>query len=461
MAGENDLIEISVLSGQSERSTLTFTPGTPANPVSVGTAGQWVVLGDGVNPVHVYLVFDGRNVHAAAAAPNMHVLLAGTPVGTGWARAPVPCELRFGGVCLIMRFAPRTGGYVEEERTVHDGGALWHAAQRAVQDAVDKARQGPSPEAPPLGGQFPPPRPAAGMPSDLGATIPMDNQLAFRDAAKTISSAPPPADDSPTTVRATAVGAPPAPPPVAAPAQQEVTMIAPQPLMPRPGYGPPPGGPSAAAPPGYPPAAPPVNASSPPVAPGPSADTNPGTASATNVKGYWQSASPVKKATLVLMPFALVMSYLMLQPEAPPPPPKVIAAAGSAAKHAAALRDAGVAPASSAQASTSDASDTASAVAAGASGGSLAGGGAADAASDQATTPPAPLDGHPEAAPKLSALPPGKRTPERLALDAVAAGSFDEASKQYAALAAAHPDDPSYKEAARILRDKTAQPQAR
>ena len=126
-----------------------------------------------------------------------------------------PCSVRapIGGVCLIMRFAPRTGGYVEEERTVHDGGALWHAAQRAVQDAVNKARQGPSPEAPPLGGQFPPPRPAAGMPSDLGATIPMDNQLAFRDAAKTISSAPPPADDSPTTVRATAVGAPPPRPP--------------------------------------------------------------------------------------------------------------------------------------------------------------------------------------------------------------------------------------------------------
>jgi hypothetical protein len=39
----------------------------------------------------------------------------------------------------------------------------------------------------------------------------------------------------------------------------------------------------------------------------------------------------------------------------------------------------------------------------------------------------------------------------------VAAGSFDDASKLYATLAAAHPDDPSYKEAVRILREKTGQ----
>ena len=42
----------------------------------------------------------------------------------------------------------------------------------------------------------------------------------------------------------------------------------------------------------------------------------------------------------------------------------------------------------------------------------------------------------------------------RLALDLAAAGAFDDAAKRYDSLAAAHPDDPSYREAARILRTK-------
>ena len=45
---------------------------------------------------------------------------------------------------------------------------------------------------------------------------------------------------------------------------------------------------------------------------------------------FWQAASPVKKATLVLMPFALIMAFLMLRDESAPPPR--VATAG--AKHA-------------------------------------------------------------------------------------------------------------------------------
>ena len=70
MPGETEIIEISVLSGQSDRAAMTFAPGAPANPVSVGTAGQWSVSAEGVGPVQLYIVFDGRSVHVASAAPN-------------------------------------------------------------------------------------------------------------------------------------------------------------------------------------------------------------------------------------------------------------------------------------------------------------------------------------------------------------------------------------------------------
>lgn len=485
MPTETDLIEISVLSGHSDRSAMTFVPGAPANPISVGAAGQWVVSAEGVGPVQLYVVFDGRSVHVASAAPNAQVLLAGAAVGASWVKAPIPCELRFGGACLILRYAPRTAAHVEEERTVHDGGALWQAAQRAVQDAAEKARQRPGGESPPLGGEFPSPRPAAGAPSDfgatvpldmqspvreaakplLGATVPMDAQGAFREAlARATSSAPPPmTDDSPTTVRAPPAASP-LPPPN--PVEQDVTMIAPQRLMPRVGgpsapqggYAPP--GASGAPVPGY---APPTNASSPGVQPlpAPQEPTSPAAAGAakgaSEVKAYWQSASPVKKATLILMPFALVMSYLMLQPEAPPPPPKIIVGAGAAAKRAGTLHDGGVSVSGASLVQTSEAGGASGEVGAG----EAADGGAGEAASagavDQAGTATVP-SGHPEAPPKLVALPPGKRTPDRVALDAVAAGSFDEASRLFGALAAAHPDDPTYKDAARILREKNAEP---
>jgi hypothetical protein len=480
MPGEHDLIEISLLSGQSDRPALTFTPGAPQNPVSVGTAGQWIVSAEGVGPVHLYLVFDGLSVHVASASANAQVLLAGSAVGANWVKAPIPCELRFGGACVIMRYAPSTVAHVEEERTVHDGGALWQAAQRAAQDAMEKARQAAGAQSPQLGAQFAAPRPAAGAPlmfgstvpldvqspvheppkPNFGATVPMDNQAAFREAvAKATSSAPPPMnDDAATTVRAPP-GA--SPPPQASPpgAEQDVTMIAPQRLMPRMG-GPsgPPGGYAPTPPPtaGYAPA---MNA--PPAGVQPTRalqePTHPGAADvpgAATVKGYWQAASPVKKATLVLMPFALVMSYFMLQPEAPPPPPKVIAGAAASAKRAGTLRDGGMAAAGSSANALSDAGAAAHEVPEGV----VAAGTASGGATDEAPTT-APPESHPETPPpKLAPLAPGKRTAERMALDAVAAGSFDEAAKLLAALAAAHPDDPSYKEAARILREKSGQP---
>jgi hypothetical protein len=475
MAPEAQFIEISLLSGQSDRPILTFTPGTPANPVSVGgaAAAQWSVLAEGVSPIHLYIVFDGRSVHVAAAAPTAQVLLAGAPVGVNWARAPVPCELRFGGACVIMRYAARQA-YPVEEQTVHDGGALWHAAQQAVRDAIGRAQQGPPPENAErtiaMPGAMPgvsgtgsePPRPAAGSPAPFASTLPL--LTAQEVMAKAQSSFPPPPNaaplspippgDDPPTMRAPF--GPGQVPRVSAP--NEATAIAPQPLVPRQGgspfafptAGPLPPGASGAFGSSPPPANTPARVPLSPADPARAMNTAPGErAEPAKAPGYWQSASMVKKITLVLMPFALGLSYFMLVPEPPAPPAKVVPGAGASAKRAAQARDSGAAEAR----------------AAGAAGSVTEGGapiaevtadaGGANEVPDQPSA--AVVSPVPDNAPKMAPLPRGARTPERQALDAVAAGSFDEASKLYTTLAASHPDDPSYKEAARILREKTGQ----
>ena len=179
--------------------------------------------------------------------------------------------------------------------------------------------------------------------------------------------------------------------------------------------------------------------------------------------GYWKSASNVKKATILLMPFVLVLSFFMLQDEEEGPPAKVLGAgSGASAKHAA------DASASRADADASRADDASPAIEAG----SLAQNGESpvtDASPQVAIAAIAPaIDAGAQATSattgrdagaKVAALPAGKRTPERLALDSVAAGSYAEAAKLYDALAVAHPDDPTFKEAARILREKASKPE--
>jgi hypothetical protein len=61
------------------------------------------------------------------------------------------------------------------------------------------------------------------------------------------------------------------------------------------------------------------------------------------------------------------------------------------------------------------------------------------------------------AVPRAAADLAGKRTLERMAVDALAAGAATEAIALYDELATQHPDVPAYREAARILRARVAE----
>jgi hypothetical protein len=264
-------------------------------------------------------------------------------------------------------------------------------------------------------------RPAA--PVDLMATVPLADAQRFRDAALAAAAARSPVELAPNTVRQ--------PPLIPADPLGEMEKTLAAPLR-----APAPTGNVTAGFAGQqPPAAVPVTPAAmmggaPPLA-----------MQASKPPNFWQAASHVKKATLVLMPFALVMAFLMLRDD-PAPPPQVT----RTAKHV--VSDGGALAATSAGDSGLASAAIDAAVTAMATAGEPTDAAVAATSAPKQDTKSEPAGG------KVVVLTGANRTPERAALDAVAAGSFDDAAKRYEALASAHADDPSYKEAARILRDK-------
>jgi hypothetical protein len=417
---ENEAIEISVLSGQTPQPSLFLLPGKATNPTSIGASGDWPVVADGVAPVHVFFAFDGTEIFVASA-PNVAAVLAGKPLGTQWTKASVPCELRFAGACLVMRKVPRSSVVAPEgplASTVHDGGALLKAAQRAVEVAMRV--QGRS----------------SGPPFDATSVMPG----APRQGGSTSGDPSPPS-----TLRMN---------------DRPLSPFGSLPEAPRASFG----------------SSPPVaEVARPPVAVLPSATPPQGEpAEAKGLKGYWQAASGVKRISLVLMPIALYLSYWALRDPPPAPPPSLIAATGASA-HARGVPSASAAEAipgaaPSATASTASATSTtgaspptpttsASPAASALPTASASASASASAAAAASSVPPSAATHAPRAAPPvLAKLPAGKHTADREAIDAVASGNFDQAVTRYDALAAAHPDATAYKEAARILADKSGHP---
>lgn len=161
--------------------------------------------------------------------------------------------------------------------------------------------------------------------------------------------------------------------------------------------------------------------------------------------GFWSSASTVRKITLVLMPVACLVSYFLFR-SAPPTPPATTGAAGGGS----AIRPA---PEGSRSARASAGDAAAAGVEARATAVALK---PVTAQPSEAGVPQATLAlPAPATASSLARARGGTRTREREALERVANGYFDEAARDYDALAAEHPDDATFKEAARILRAKT------
>jgi len=140
------------------------------------------------------------------------------------------------------------------------------------------------------------------------------------------------------------------------------------------------------------------------------------------IKAQWKEASLPKRAIALLLPLAFVMVIFGLDDD---PKPSTTTNA---------------APSASAVAKTKPTKPTKT------------------AEPEELEPTPTPAKPAPSPSPTVKAAPPAptssQKTAERAAVDAVAAGAWEPAAKMYEDLAKAHPENPAYKEAARILRAK-------
>jgi hypothetical protein len=429
---EQPAIQVRAVAGWTEKGSFVLVPGT--KPVSIGTQGQWVIFAEGVAPVHLYFAFDGTTVYIAAASPAQTVLLAGRPIGAGWATAAVPSEIRFGAATLMLEPAlgvsTPASSAPSSPNTVSDGGALWEAAQRAVQAAQVAApvtAPGPAPATKPD-----PAHPLGPLASTI-VMVPNPAAALLQDALM-----PPPG-------QGTAV-APSGPGFAAMPGMQPERRSVPPGQMQAPFGSMPPdafGGLPGAMSPSHEPAQVPDWVR-------PPEQSSPATTEPEARPGFWKSTSGPKKATLLLMPFVLAASYylLFMEPVRRPAAPK--------AKPGPAASITPLRPSSSSlareQAAASGTASAAGELARLDAGNVIAQSAGADTANGGGAANPVVRAGR-LASPIAKAT--GK-TPERAALDDVSAGSFDDAAKEYDALSAQHPDDPVLRDAARILHQKAS-----
>ncbi len=329
---------------------IRLQPGRLLEPTSMGTRGHWQLAGPRVRDVHGHVRFDGADVWVRSASDDDPLSMNGVAVGKDWLRIEPGCRVILGGMTLALSVTRP--------------------------DPVGVA-----------GGQGSVGR----IPHDLEATR-LDSRVAAEgeDVLATCFDAAPfaLADLAPDMVR----GSRPSRPLAAAdPAATRIEAPAAATRMswrtPRPGVD-----------------LAPIDVPRPrPVTPAKSG----GERRLAALEGYWRRASLARRATVLLLPFAL------------------LAAGGLVARtRPAAGRD-----------SRGSSAPIANSVAA-----------LVRTSPSSPVSPPAPEVAPPQVG--------GGKTLARVAADAVASGAYADAVARYDDLARVYPDAPVYREAARILRSR-------
>jgi hypothetical protein len=100
MAPRDPNIVVSVQVGETQMGFMRFLPGQPVAAITVGLDGNWRIVAPGVGRAHLSLLFDGHELYVAALGPELHVFINGGPIDGRWWMLKAPAELRFGQACL-------------------------------------------------------------------------------------------------------------------------------------------------------------------------------------------------------------------------------------------------------------------------------------------------------------------------------------------------------------------------
>lgn len=396
----NEPFVLEIRRGSGDPRYLTLESGQELPPLSIGAAADWRIDADGMDEVHAFVYFDGQQLHVQSAVPERLVKVNGRAVGTEWTPVAPSSTLAIGDARLV--FCP-----------------LSQASAGAAQ------------------------MPRARTPTPFGEDAPTRMQMpaAHDDDEATGHIEVPNFDEEATR---------------ALPVPAAARMLGPRKPTPVPGGRPaPPAAPPVMGPEAFGPAPAPFAApfaAPPPPPPPPPDDVPPHLQTTTKpairkdpskLAQAWRETSVVKKIILVLLPLAFVMVFYGFEDDpAPRGKPKPAASTSTSASTSASDDDDDPKPKKKKKPPTDDPDPTPPDAAPPPTG----------SAPPVATAPPAPLPS--ASAPGNPKTDPAKKTTEREAVDAVAAGQYELAAKLYEQLAKDHPETPAYKEAARILRAK-------
>ena len=476
MAENTGVQIVEIRAGESPRPVLELRPGVVVQPMSIGRVGMWSIDAPGVLDVHAYVYFDGRALFLQSADAGNPAKGNGQTVGAAWQQLEIPCTIEIGRARLVYRTLDEMDADAED-MTIAQPIQL---PQRALQPPPQappqpqfsgggtlSSRKGPDSDATRLA-PMPTrePDPTIVSPLEAGGTA---TPMAGVPKARPAAGMPAWSTDGSPNSSPTTIGAPPAPPPpqntgyqafgsvqVAVPAPPPAppmggnpmgsTLQAPmqsplQQLQMHPGYGAPmQAGYDAPMQPGY---GAPMQPGMPMMGPpgmgpgGPSAETGriqpPG-----ELKGFkkavaeWNAMPPLRKLILGTFPGVALLVYFMLfddkpQVRRPPPMPSATISASPSAS--------GAPSATAAPSASTNVAPTATAI---------------------TSAMPSATAVIPTATATTTAKPPthekGKKSREREAIELVGQGQYIKAAEVYEQLAQENPQQPAFKEAARLLR---------
>lgn len=94
-------VVLRLLDGRSDQRELVLEGGLPRPPFAVGSRGAWCIEGGHVAEAHVMLAFNGAKLYVCAARGEK-ALLDGAPLDARWIEASMPSLLRFGSARLSI-----------------------------------------------------------------------------------------------------------------------------------------------------------------------------------------------------------------------------------------------------------------------------------------------------------------------------------------------------------------------
>ncbi len=95
-------LRVAVVGAQGPSAERRFSSGVVAGPFSLGRQGDWALEGRGVGAIDGFLYYDGRELFACSRDAATPMLLDGRPLGTSWEPLPLGALLVVGRLRLVV-----------------------------------------------------------------------------------------------------------------------------------------------------------------------------------------------------------------------------------------------------------------------------------------------------------------------------------------------------------------------